>query len=133
MLRGEIKMFSLERVMEFTEPAVREFLTSLVLEALGDNKPQTEMKYGQQRFVKGDPATVTCTWPLGGEAGQRSQEFAVLFSGEAVTNFAEADEGRRARLRALAIESIRAQHRAFDPADKGPYPFLCQIDWLLGK
>lgn len=116
--------------MEFTEAGVRDFVANLVAEALQGDKPHMDVSFGQLRFVKGDPAYVVCTWP---QPGGRSREFKVIFSGEAVTNFAEADQARRAKLRALAIDSIRAQHRGFDPAGQEPYPYLCQIDWLLGK
>lgn len=114
--------------MEFTEAAVREFLINLVSEALAADKPDMDLRFAQKRFVKGDPALVHCTWAL--EGGRRSQTFVVAFSGESVANFASADDERRARLRAAAIAAIRERHRAFDPADTGPYPLLCQIDYL---
>lgn len=110
--------------MENTEAAVRGYLTGLVSEALAGNPPQMSLRFAQLRFVKGDPATVSCTWPAGG------REFVVAFSGEAVTNFVTADEARLGRLHAAAVAAIKAQYQSFEGEPGQRHPFQCKIDYL---
>jgi hypothetical protein len=116
--------------MEYTEGAVREFLSGLVAEALAGDKPGMSVRFAQKRFVKKDPTFVACTWPAKSGAGQAPREFIVAFSGEAVDRFANADEDRLGRLRAAAIAFIREERKRFDTSETGAYPFLCQIDVL---
>lgn len=109
--------------MDNTEAVVRDFLAGVVMEALGGGA-KISSDFAQKRFVKGDPAILAIQ-----AAGAR--ELHVCFSGEAVTNFVSADEAKLAKLRAGAIEQIRAQHKGYNPADLAfKYPFLIQIDYI---
>ena len=115
--------------MEYTEGAVRDLLTGIVEEALAGDRPEIALNFAQRRFVKTDPAIVTCAWNLAG--GGRSREFNVCFSGAAIENFADADQGRLEKLRAAAIGAIRESRGGFDPADTSArYPYQCLIDRL---
>jgi hypothetical protein len=119
--------------MEYSGEAVKPFLLDLVREALGSQADlsQTDLSlaFAQMRFVKSDPAIVTCTWPL--KQGGRSRPFEVCFSGASIENFVAADTERLGRLRAAAVSQIRAAHQGFDPTDTGArYPFQCLVDRL---
>lgn len=109
--------------MDNTEAVVKEFLAGVVTEALGSGT-RISSAFAQKRFVKGDPAILAIQ-------ADGARELHVCFSGEAVTNFVAADEAKLAKLRAGAIEQIRAQHQAYNPADMAfKYPFLIQIDYI---
>jgi len=112
--------------MEYTEGAVRELLTGIVKQALGESRPDISLEFAQLRFVKTDPAIVACVWNAG-----RSRRFNVCFSGASIENFVAADEAKLDKLRGAAVEAIRVAHRDFDPNDTGArYPYQCLIDRL---
>lgn len=117
--------------MEYTEAAIREFISSLVLDALASSQPGIAVKFAQGRFVKTDPASVVCSWqsPTAGGATTRSREFTVIFSGDALAAFVAADPDQLAKHRATAIAAIRNSHKDFDPSgDAIAQPVLCLID-----
>ena len=105
--------------MENTDSAVRAFLEALVAEALGPGLA-LQTRYAQGRFVKGDPAIVSCS-PGG-------KPLDICFSGEAITLFVSSDEDKRARLRAVALGQIQAGHKAGAAAPVGGHAFQVMVD-----